>query len=210
MAEFAWVPASPLGGAFAAGRSGASAGSPGVRLEERRRLSLVSVMARRGKWPAVEAAAENLFGHKPPARPAAVFTPAAALVWSGPGQFLILSAGDGFSDPLAPFAQAFGDAASLSDQSDGRALIRVSGGHARDALAKVSSLDLHPAVFPVGAAAATSVDHTNVSLWRGADAADGAPVFDLLVFRSFAASLWGRLAASGAEYGVESATRELA
>jgi sarcosine oxidase subunit gamma len=176
-----------------------------VRLEERRGLSLVQVMAHRGKWPAVEAAAESLFKAKPPARPAALFADRATLVWSGPGQFLILGAGDGFADPLAPYAQAFREAASLSDQSDGRALIRVSGRHARDTLAKVSSLDLHPAVFPVGAAAATSVDHTNVGLWRAPDAADGAPVFDLLVFRSFAPSLWERLAASGAEYGVDSA-----
>jgi len=204
VAEFAWVPASPLGGAFAAGRSGARAGAAGVRIEERRGLSLMQVMVRRGQWPAVEAAAENLFGQKPPARPQAVFAGSATLVWSGPGQFLILAAGDGFSDPLAPYRGAFGDAASLSDQSDGRTLIRVSGVNARDMLAKVCSLDLHPSVFPAGAAAATSIDHTSVSLWRAPDEASGAPAFDLLVFRSFAQSLWERLLVSGAEYGVES------
>ena len=96
---------------------------------------------------------------------------------------------------------AFAGTASLSEQSDGRSLIRISGARARDMLAKVCSLDLHPAVFPVGAAAATSIDHTSVNLWRGEDA-DGEAVFYLLVFATFAESLWHTLLDSGAEYGI--------
>jgi sarcosine oxidase subunit gamma len=70
-------------------------------------------------------------------------------------------------------------------------------------LAKVSSVDFHEDAFPVGAAASTSVDHTTVNLWRSADAADGSPVFNLLVFSSFAGSLWHTILDSSVEYGVE-------
>ena len=91
--------------------------------------------------------------------------------------------------------------ASLSEQSDGRSLIRISGSRARDMLAKVCSLDLHPAAFPDGAAAASSIDHTSVNLWRGKDVGDEA-TFYLLVFATFAESLWHTLLDSGAEYGI--------
>ena len=57
-------------------------------------------------------------------------------------------------------------------------------------LAKLSSIDLHPAAFPLGAAAATSIDHTSVNLWRDSDLPDGQAVFNLLVFATFAQSLW--------------------
>jgi len=68
-------------------------------------------------------------------------------------------------------------------------------------LAKVSSIDLHPDVFGVGAAAATSMDHTSVTLWRNNDR-DGQAVFNLLVFGTFAESLWHTILDSAAEYGV--------
>lgn len=86
--------------------------------------------------------------------------------------------------------KAFSGNASLSDQSDGRCLIRMSGPRARDALAKFSSLDLHDTVFPAGSAATSAVDHTAVNIWREANGADGDVVFNVLVFSSFADSVW--------------------
>jgi len=70
-------------------------------------------------------------------------------------------------------------------------------------LAKFCSLDLHPKVFPVGAAAASFVDHTAVTLWRGKDGAGATPAFNLLLFSSFAESLWRLFLDSGAEFGME-------
>ena len=124
----------------------------------------------------------------------------ALLIWSGPDQFLV-SARRAAKSAMDTARSAFAGMASLSEQSDGRSLIRISGPRARDMLAKVCSLDLHPAVFPVGAAAATSIDHTSVNLWRGKDA-DGEAMFHLLVFSTFAESLWHTLLDFGAEYGI--------
>ncbi len=198
MAEFSWVATTPLWRALVAGHHGA-AGSAGLSMSELTGFELVQVMARRGQWDAAAKAAEQHFGAAAPARPKAVAAGKALLIWSGPDQFLVLSERGSATDTARP---SFAGTASLSDQSDGRALIRISGARARDMLAKVCSLDLHPSAFPVGAATATSIDHTSVNLWRGDDA-DGSPVFNLLIFTSFAESLWRTLLDSGAEYGIE-------
>jgi sarcosine oxidase subunit gamma len=182
------------------------AAAPGVVLSELTGFSLVQVMARRGRWAETVKAAEACFGVPAPDRPAFVMGKAASLIWSGPQQFLALAHGNGFADPLASLRQAFAGIASLSDQSDGRCLIRLSGPRIRDTLAKICSLDLHDTAFPVGAAAATSIDHTNVSLWRCPDAPGEGPVYHLLVFTSFADSLWRTILDSAAEFGVETST----
>ncbi len=54
----------------------------------------------------------------------------------------------------------------MSNQSDARAALRLSGPHVRDMLAKGCMIDLHPSVFPPGAAAMTSIAHIGVHLWR--------------------------------------------
>ncbi|TPI54046.1 sarcosine oxidase subunit gamma [Mesorhizobium sp. B3-1-7] len=199
MADFSWDVRSPLDRALVAGAYGAQ-GEAGVSLTEIRNFHLVQVMARRGRAAEMAKAAKTRFGVAAPETPRAVDAADAALIWSGPGQFLVLSKGGKYTmDGLAP---VFAGSASLSDQSHARALISVSGEKARAMLAKLSSIDLHPDVFGVGAAAATSMDHTSVTLWRGDDQADGHAVFNLLVFATFAESLWHTMLDSAAEYGV--------
>ena len=198
MADLDWTETSPLSRLQAAGRHGASEGAAGLSMAELTGFELVQVMARRGRWAAVGDACAGAVGKAPPAAPQAARAEGAVLIWSGPDQFLVLAPR---GEAIERTRAAFAGSASLSEQSDGRALIRISGPRARDMLAKVSPLDLHPAVFPVGAAAATSIDHTPVNIWRG-DGADADPVFFLLVFATFAESLWRTLLDSGAEYGV--------
>ncbi|WP_434721604.1 sarcosine oxidase subunit gamma [Mesorhizobium sp. RIZ17] len=198
VADFSWDVRSPLDRALVAGSYGAQ-GDAGVALTEIRNFDLVQVMARRGKAAEMAKAAQARFGVAAPETPKAVGTADATLIWSGPDQFLVLSRGGKHTmDSLAP---VFAGSTSLSDQSHARALISVSGDKARAVLAKLSSIDLHPDVFGVGAAAATSMDHTSVTLWRGADRADGQAVFNLLVFSTFAESLWHTILDSAAEYG---------
>ena len=129
-----------------------------------------------------------------------MFTADATLVWSGPGQFLVLDHAEPIDDPAAALRTAFAGTASVVDQSHGRVEIEVAGRQARAMLAKLCSLDLAAPAFAVGAAAATSIDHTNVTLWREPDDSDG-PVFRFLVFSTFAESLWHLFTASAAEFG---------
>ncbi|MER9299413.1 sarcosine oxidase subunit gamma [Mesorhizobium sp. M0621] len=201
MAEFSWVPRSPLEHALVAGGHGARGVEAGVSLTEIRNFDLIQVMARRGKSAELAKAAKALFGVAAPDRPQAVQTPDTTLIWSGPDQFFVLSKGG--KHTMQTLAPALSDAASLSDQSHARVLISISGANARMMLAKLSSIDLHAGAFPIGAAAATSMDHTSVTLWRGGDRPDGQAVFNLLVFATFAESLWGTMLDAAAEYGVD-------
>lgn len=199
MADFSWDVRSPLDRALVTGPYGAQ-GDAGVALTEIRNVDLVQVMARRGKAGDMAKAAKARFGITAPETPKAVGTADATLIWSGPDQFLVLSKGGRHTmDSLAP---VFAGSASLSDQSHARALISICGDKARTMLAKLSSIDLHPDMFGVGTAAATSMDHTSVTLWRGKDRADGQAVFNLLVFATFAESLWRTILDSATEYGV--------
>ncbi|MCA0012332.1 sarcosine oxidase subunit gamma [Mesorhizobium sp. B292B1B] len=204
MAEFSWEIRSPLDRALVAGPYGAR-GEAGVSLTEIRNFDLVQVMARRGQAAEMAKAAKARFGVAAPEIPKAVSTADATLIWSGPDQFLVLSQGG--KHPVEPLAQAFAASGSLSDQSHARVLISIYGGKAREMLAKLSSIDLHPEAFPVGAAAATSMDHTSVTLWRGEDR-NGQAVFNLLVFATFAESLWHTILDSAAEYGVTTSHSE--
>ncbi|RWP93956.1 MAG: sarcosine oxidase subunit gamma [Mesorhizobium sp.] len=201
MVDFSWVPRSPLEKALVAGVHGARGIEAGVSLTEIRNFDLVQLMARRGQGADLAKAAKVRFGVAAPETPTAVGAADATLIWSGPDQFFVLSKGGKHTmDLLAP---ALSGSASLSDQSHARALISASGIQARAMLAKLSSIDLHAASFPIGAAAATSIDHTSVTLWRCADREDGQAVFNLLVFATFAESLWHTMLDAAAEYGVD-------
>lgn len=198
VAEFSWDIRSPIEHALVAGSHGAQ-GDAGVSLTEIRTFELIQVMARRGKAGETAQATKAHFGSPAPETPKAIDAADATLIWSGPDQFFVLS--NGGKHAIEALAPVFAGSASLSDQSHARTLISVSGKKARAMLAKLSSIDLHPAAFPVGAAAATSVDHTSVTLWRGKDR-KGQAVFNLLVFATFAESLWHTILDSAAEYGV--------
>jgi heterotetrameric sarcosine oxidase gamma subunit len=199
--EFSWVPCSPLEKALVPGAHGARGIEAGVSLTEIRNFDLIQVMARRGKTVEMVKAAKGQFGIAAPETPKAAGAADTTLIWSGPDQFLVLSKGGKHSmEALAP---VFATSGSLSDQSHARVLISISGAKARTMLAKLSSVDLHPDAFAVDTAAATSMDHTSVTLWRGSDRPDGQAVFNLLVFATFAESLWNTMLDSAAEYGVD-------
>jgi heterotetrameric sarcosine oxidase gamma subunit len=201
--DFAWIQTSPLLNGVQVGKYGASADRCGVTVSEARGFGLVLIFARRGQWRASIDAARKYFGVDAPQRPLAVSSNSATLIWSGPGQFYALYPQVDGPQPLHALREIFVDSASVSDQSDGRGLIRISGTQARATLSKLSSIDLGATVFPIGASAATSIEHTNVNLWRDTDAADGSPVFNILVFTSFANSIWHAVVDSAAEFGVE-------
>ena len=206
MAEFSWSSRSPLEHALAPGAHGARGIEAGVSLTEIRNFDLIQVMARRGKAAELARVANGRFGVAAPNAPTVVQAQDATLIWSGPDQFFVLSKGGKHTmDTLAP---ALSGPASLSDQSHARALVRISGAKARTVLAKLTSIDLHPSAFPIGAAAATSIDHTSVTLWRGGDRPDGQAVFNLLVFATFAGSLWHTMLDAAAEYRVTIAHSE--
>lgn len=198
MAETAtlWKPRGAWTGVAQAGSFGEK-GKAGVTVVMRDALGIATLIASPKGAAALAAAISARFGIELPQGPAAVCSGTHHAVWSGPGQWLLI--GDsraGWSQALAGLS----DLAAVSDQSDSRAVLSLSGRHVLDLLAKGCMIDLHPTVFPVGAAALTSIAHIGVALWRSADGADG-PVFEITVARSMAGSFWSWLSASAAEFG---------
>ena len=80
------------------------------------------------------------------------------------------------------------EGAAVTDQSDGWAVLGVSGVAAVDVLARLVPLDLRLGAFPVGSAVRSGLNHMNVVILRVGDYA-----FEVMVFRSMARTAWHEL-----------------
>jgi sarcosine oxidase subunit gamma len=201
-----WKPRSAWAGILSEGSFGAK-GPAGVAATAREGLGIASLIAPEDGEAALSQVVKTRFGLELPTTPRTVVSAGRALVWAGPGQWLLVTESrTGFVDDL----QALSGLAAIADQSDGRAVLTLSGGKIRAALAKGCMIDLHPSAFPVGSAALTSIAHIGVHLWRAEDGPNGA-VFELMVARSMAGSFWSWFSASAAEFGCQVAlTRDCA
>lgn len=179
-----------------AGRHGRREGPAGVTVTPREGLALASVTAVDGAEDRLAVAIQTRFGLSLPEPGAALFSGETGLIWSGPGQWLALGPARGDLDGLGA---ALSGLAAVADQSDGRALLRLSGPEARRVLEKGVSVDLHPRAFGPGRTAVTAVAHIGVQLWQR----DDRPTYELAVARSFAGSLWSWLEEAAAEFGCE-------
>ncbi|MCK7613667.1 sarcosine oxidase subunit gamma [Roseibium sediminicola] len=86
---------------------------------------------------------------------------------------------------------------AVLDLSSSRTWIRLGGANAADLLNRFLPLNLSATAFPAGSSASTAFHHIGVTLWRDEDG------FNLLLPRSFAASLWEMLTESAAQFGTE-------
>lgn len=179
--ELIFARVSPLSDVALQGRFGADRGEPGVMFSVRHPLSIVTVIARKGKGKAV---AEGLSKYKPR--------------WAGPEQYFVIAEGRGESAFYAEVAGALSGIASVSDQSHGRIIIRIEGPKARAVLAKGTPVDLYPDEFPVGKSALTQMAHVGVHLTRVDDDA-----YELSVFRGFAESFWEWITGQAEEFGYQ-------
>jgi heterotetrameric sarcosine oxidase gamma subunit len=190
---------SPLGAIFANGRYGAKGpDGPGVGFRLRHPLSIVAVMARNGRAAALADAMRDSFGLSLPGPGLSAVENGRALRWAGPEQWLAIAEGGRDGELHERLQAALAETAALVDQSHGRVAIVIAGPRARSVLAKATAVDLHPSRFHPGQVAMTQMAHVGVHL-----TATAPDVFELLVFRSFAESLFEFLTAMAAEYGYE-------
>jgi sarcosine oxidase subunit gamma len=103
-------------------------------------------------------------------------------LWSGPASWLAISDEAGLE---ARIAEDVKGRAAVTDQSDGRAILRVTAPRAK--LQKLVPIDLHESAFAANATALTLAGHIPVQIWQ----VDGA--FEFCCFRSFAESLYHSL-----------------
>jgi len=130
---------------------------------------------------------------------------ATRMAWLGPDEWLVITRPNGAERSLNALTSALksgGLHAAVTNVSDARTCIQISGPCARDVLQKGCSLDLHPARFGPSQCAQTIVSKVGVVLLQTADSKKSGPAYELYALRSFAPYLWAWLEDASAEYGV--------
>jgi sarcosine oxidase subunit gamma len=199
VAETSALTVSALAGLAVPGRLGAATESPGVVIRERHHLALATLIARSGQGDALAARIGEQFGLVLPRRPRRADAGSLAVIWSGPGQWLVLAESEAGHRLEARLRDATRDLASVSDQSAARVVLRLGGPRLRDALAKGLPLDLHPSAFGPGDTALSAAAFIGLQLWQ----LDDGPTYEVAVARSYARSFWHWLVAAAAEFGIE-------
>ena len=181
------------------GRFGADhEGGPGVTLGLRHPVSIVTVIARKGKARALSTALSDSFGFATPAPGRSEGARGASIQWAGPEQWLVVREDQRDGALYNDLAGRLDGLASVSDQSHGRVIISVSGARVRDVLAKGTPVDLHPRVFDEGDCAVTQMAHVGVHITQ-----TGPDAFEISLFRGFAESFWEWLTEMALEFGYE-------
>lgn len=126
------------------------------------------------------------------------------VLWLAPDEWLLVTAAGAEAEVVAALAEAVaGVGGTVTDVSDARTVISLSGRDARNVLMKGCPLDLHPAVFEPGNCAQSLLVRASVVLYRRVDeAAAGGASFEVHVGRSFADYLWTWLEDAAGEYGI--------
>jgi sarcosine oxidase subunit gamma len=176
-------------------------GAPGVIAQDRDGLGLATIVLRRGQRETVAQRVRKHCGIELPRGTVRASRREVAFLGLGPDSWLA-SKELGGNDFAVSLGAALGPVASVSDQSDGYAVLRLSGSKVRETLAKLIPVDLHPRAFLPGDVASTVASHIGVTLWRLDDALDGSPVFEIAMFRSLATDFWHSLSESAAEFGL--------
>jgi sarcosine oxidase subunit gamma len=105
-----------------------------------------------------------------------------SFLWSGHQHWLAVA--DQRKDLLSVLDAELGTVAALCDQSDARITLELSGPCARQRLAKLVPIDLHPRVFRTNDTALTLFGHIAGQITQ----TDDTPSYELMVPRSFAES----------------------
>lgn len=152
-------------------------------------FGLAKVAARKGQGEALVAAVERKYGIRLPDGPVRAMAADVSFAGIGRGMWLAASAkgGNAFVRELS---SGLAGLASVTDQSDGYALFRIVGSGAGRGLEKFFPVDVDPRAFPPGSVASTLAAHMGCTLWRAPDDKMGDPVFETIVFRSFAEDFW--------------------
>ena len=196
MADLALAERLPLAHCVVPGRHGRSVGEAGVTLTVRTRLMLVALLARQSSIDDLRRAAANA-GLALPDPGRFLSKNDCAILWSGPGQWLVAAeprahgTAEQFRAVCAPFC-------AVVDQSDAKAVIEITGPQARAVLAKSFPIDLHPRAFEPGSTALTVAAAVPAQIWQ----TDATPTFRVAVPLSYSEGFWHGLTHAAAEFGV--------
>lgn len=114
----------------------------------------------------------------------------------GPGEWLLVHDHQDQSVAATLHARLEGQAL-VTDQSSGRAVLRLVGPDCRAILAKCTPLDLHPDVFAIGQSGNALFCHVGANIVRLDE-----DMFEISLMRSFALFAFEELMEMGLEYGL--------
>jgi methylglutamate dehydrogenase subunit D len=187
-------------------RNGLAAGSrlrdnaAGVSLGEVRGWNLLQVAGFGGTVAAVEVALAAAVGVAVPSRigKSAMGDGTLSILRAGPDQFWLIGTGELPAREAVIRSAITPGTGVVTSLSHSRTRIFIEGSRARDVLAKEIAIDLDPVGLGVGTFVLCGLDHTPVLLHHTA-----AERFELFAPRSFALSVWQRLADAALEWGYE-------
>lgn len=179
----------------------------GIILSERPQSGLINI---RGDASDARfaAAIEKSIKLSPPTAPNTVVgkPTATRLMWLSPDEWMVITRPGGTERALKALQKnlkATDLHSSVTDTTEARTCIRVSGPRAREVISKGCSIDLHPSAFGSGQCAQTVVSRVGVMLTQTASTKTHQPTYELYPLRSFATYLWNWLEDASAEYGVK-------
>lgn len=170
--------------------------NPHLSLDVSDTLTLASFAATKGNTDQLKSVIWDKYQVVLPDTPLRVEGNDIAFIWAGPDKWIAMAEREQGRDLETELKPVLAGLASVVDQSDARAVVRVSGPRARDVLAKGLPIDLHPRVFKPNGVAITHANHIGVILWQ----IDDKPTYALAMFRGFADSLAHWLHEAAAEF----------
>ncbi len=130
------------------------------------------------------------------------------VVWAGPDDWFVIAEA-GLADELSARLRQHlvGQHVAITDVSSGYFVVSLGGRHARDTLSHGCPIDFHPAEFTSGKAVGTHFFKVSLYCWLREDAptdtSTDAPIFEMLVRRSFIDHFWQLIEQCSLEWGWE-------
>ncbi|MFT5161369.1 MAG: heterotetrameric sarcosine oxidase gamma subunit [Paracoccaceae bacterium] len=137
--------------------------------------NITSLMPHKGKEKALDEALKKAHELALPAIGRSTGKADLRMIWTGRGQYMLVG--------NKPAARSLARSASLTDQTDGWAVMSIEGPLAANILARLCPLDLRASTFKTGHTARSEVAHMMAVVTRTVDG------FEIMVMRSFAHTL---------------------
>ena len=179
----------------------------GVVLSERAHSGLINIRGDAANSDFISGIEKSIKLAPPTTPNTVVGKPSATrMMWLGPNEWMVITRPGGAErafNALSKNLKVEGLHSSVTDTSEARTCIRISGSRAREVLTKGCAIDLHPSMFGPGQCAQTVVSKVGVMLLQTAETKSGNATYELYPLRSFATYLWMWLKDAAAEYGVK-------
>src|SRR5215472_14660330 len=133
--------------------------TPGITITERVNLQMVDLATAAYQVAAVSETMQAEWQVSLPLAPRYVAGQGLVVVWARPQHWMVLA--EPGKNPLVRLRSHLGGLASLTEQGDGRCVLRVHKLCVREMLAELLPIDLHPKAFSEGVAA-----QMHVHIWQ--------------------------------------------